>query len=65
MKNIVILFSYALLSFQLSAQTTFTDDLDKLIAEGMLTTAEGKVDSALMINPGNVDALYYKGNIQY
>ncbi|MBL0281487.1 MAG: hypothetical protein IPQ11_14295 [Bacteroidetes bacterium] len=65
MKNIVILFSCALLSFQLSAQTTFTDDLDKLIAEGMLTAAEAKVDSALMINPGNVDALYYKGNIQY
>ena len=65
MKNFVILFCCALLTFQVTAQTTFTDDLDKLIAEGMLTAAEAKVDSALMINPGNVDALYYKGNIQY
>lgn len=65
MKNIVILFCCAMLTIPAAAQTTFTDELDKLIAEGMLSTAEGKVDSALMINPGNVDALYYKGNIQY
>jgi len=39
--------------------------LDKLIADGMLSTAEGKVDSMLMQNPGNVDALMYKGNLQY
>jgi hypothetical protein len=56
----LIAFTY----FSASAQN-INAELDKLIAEGMLSAAEYKVDSMLMLNPGNIDALMYKGNLQY
>ncbi len=61
---------FAVIAFLICALTNvqaqnINNELDKLIADGMLSAAEAKVDSMLMLNPGNVDALMYKGNLQY
>lgn len=65
MRNFFLFICLLIITTTVHAQIEFTSKLDALIEQGMLSTAEGKVDSVLMINPGNVDALFYKGNIQY
>ncbi|MGB4931857.1 MAG: hypothetical protein WBP43_17895, partial [Chitinophagales bacterium] len=65
MRNFFLFICLLFITAAVHAQIEFTSKLDALIEQGMLSTAEGKVDSVLMINPGNVDALFYKGNIQY
>lgn len=64
MKHIITYCLTLTIFISVKAQT-FTDELDKLISNGMLSAAEYRVDSVLMSNPGNADALLYKGNIQY
>lgn len=65
MKKILLICFFAAAALQLHAQEAFGKRIEKLIMEGQYTAAEGITDSILMKNPGNVDALMYKGNLQY
>jgi Flp pilus assembly protein TadD len=65
MKKILLICFLAAAALQLHAQEAVGKRIEKLVMEGQYTAAEGITDSILMQNPGNVDALMYKGNLQY